>query len=457
MRRALKNTFRLTPVPCLRRIPLSRRTVLRGLFAGATVSVALPPLDIFFDTNGEAYADGTGFPKRFGLWFWGNGILPEYWTPLVTGEGWSPSPLLEPLAGLTNEITVISGLEVKVANLKPHGSGPGGFLSGTDLKIAGEDETFRAPSLDQLIAQAIGGDTVYRSVEVGVAPGTGGRSYNGSDSKNPPELEPKALFERLFGASFTAPGEEAIIDPRLALRRSVLDSVMADAASVRDRLGQGDRERLEQHLDAIRDIEKRLIKLETEPPSFAACHRPSIPSDYPDIDGRPQMDARNAIASDLIAMAYACDLTRVVSIWHSDPVSDVLYEGASAGHHQLTHDEPGEQIQVQGIVKRIMGHFGTFVDALRNIPEGDRTLLDNCVILGTSDVGFARTHQIDEFPILLAGTASGYLKRGVHIRSDIKENASRVPLTLMQAMGMPVASFGEGDAYVETGLKEVVA
>jgi hypothetical protein len=424
--------------------------------AGATVTVGLPPLDVFFDTNGTAYADGTGFPKRFGLWFWGNGMLPEYWTPAATGRGWSPSPLLEPLSSLIEDITLVTGLEVKVSNLKPHGSGPGGFLSGTDLKIAGEDESFRAPSLDQLIAQGIGGETVYRSVEAGVAPGTGGRSFNGLDSKNPPELEPSALFERLFGVSFTAPGEDTKVDPKLALRRSVLDSVMADAASIQDRLGSGDRARLEQHLDAIRDIEKRLIKLETDPPSFAACSRPGAPGEYPDIEGRPQMDARNQVVSDLVTMAYACDLTRVSSIWHSDPVADVLYEGVSAGHHQLTHDEPGEQPQVQSIVRRIMGHFATFIESLKAVPEGAGTLLDNCVVLATSDVGFARTHQIDEFPIILAGTASGYLKKGEHIRSVSKDNASRIPLTMMQAVGMAVTSFGEGDAYVESGFKEIV-
>jgi len=104
-----------------------------------------------------------------------------------------------------------------------------------------------------------------------------------------------------------------------------------------------------------------------------------------------------------------------------------------------------------------MGHYATFIESLKSVQEGDGNLLDNCVVLATSDVGFARTHQIDEFPIILAGSASGYLKRGEHIRSVSKENASRIPLTMMQAMGMAVTSFGEGDAYVESALKEIVA
>ena len=433
---------------------MSRRTVLRGLLAGAGVSLALPPLEAFLEVGKNAWA-AEGFPKRFGLFFWGNGVLPERWIPSDTGPGWTPSEQLEPLSGLASKITVVSGLEVKVQNLKPHGSGPGGLLSGTDLKIEGEDDSFRLPSLDQRIAADIGGATVFRSIEAAVSPVASGRSYNGPGSRNPPEPDPLALYARLFGASFSAPGEERKIDPRLALRRSVLSVIGADAERLKKRLGGQDRVRLEQHMDAVRELEKRLLRLEQDPPSFEGCSRPMEPGALPDIEGRPQMHARSAVMADLLTMAYACDLTRVSSLWYSDPVSNVLYDEASAGHHQLTHDEPGEQPQVNAIVKSIMTDFYGFLEKLDSVPEGDGTLLDSCAILATSDTSFARTHQIDEYPILIAGSAGGALKTGLHHRSLKKDNASVVPLTLMQAVGASATSYGEGDALVQAGLSEI--
>jgi len=436
---------------------LSRRTVLRGFLAGGAVSVALPALEVMVGAGRAAHAADGGFPRRFGLFFWGNGVQPERWIPSGVGDDWTLSEQLTPLQPLMGEFSVVSGLEVKVQNLKPHGSGPGGLLSGTDLKIEGDDDTFRLPSLDQRIAAAIGGATIYRSVEVAVEPGAHGRSYNGPGSRNPPESDPVALYERLFGGSFAAPGEERKIDPKLALRRSVLSAVMEDARALDKRLGSADRVRLEQHLDAIRDLESRLLKLEQEPPSFEGCARPETPSALPDIDGRPQMAARNKVLSEMMAMAFACDLTRVGSLWYSDPVSNVRFPDKEAGHHKLTHDEPGEQPQVHDIVVSIMSDLAVFLEALRAVPEGGGTLLDSCAILATTDVSYGRTHQIDEYPIIIAGRCGGTLKPGVHHRSEVKENASRVPLTLMQVMGTGATEFGEGNARVDAGLSEIEA
>jgi hypothetical protein len=438
---------------------INRRAVLRGMLAGGAVSLGLPTLEVFLNANGEAFADGSSFPKRFVLWFWGNGVIPVKWTPLSTGENWTPSEQLGSLEGLTQDIAVITGFEVKVDNLKAHLSGPAGFFTGIDVKVAGDDSSFRAASIDQVIAQSLGGETILRSLEVGVAPGVQGLSFNGADSRNPPESDPVKLYQRLFGPNFTEPGEELKIDPKLALRRSVLSAVKDDANRLRKRLGANDKQRLEQHLDAVRDIEARLLKLESAPANFEGCMRPSEPSpeDYPTVDGRPPMGKRNEIVSDLVAMAMACDLTRVVSIWHCDPVGDVLYPNATSGHHQLTHDEPGEQPQFNEIVKDIVGHFGTFVERLKSIEEGDSTLLNNSAVLGCSDCGLARTHQIDEYPILVAGRAGGKLRTGFHLRSDIKDNASRVPLSIMQALGLPVTEYGQDGTYVNSGLSELEA
>jgi hypothetical protein len=434
--------------------PISRRTALRGLVAGSLVNIALPPLDIFFNQHGTAYADG-GFPKRLLLFFWGNGVLPDRWLPNTTGPNWALTEQLLPLAPVKEDFTLISGMEVKVLNRLTHISGPAGLFSGADIKMYGpEDYSFTQPTFDQLIAGHIGNQTRFRSLEVGVSPFVKGLSYNGVDSVNPPESSLTALFNRLFGTSFRAPGDDPIFDPKLALRRSVLDGVIEDSKRLKKRLGQVDKQRVDQHLQSIRELERNIAALEADPPNLAACHRPSPPPDFSDMDARPPMSERTAALADLICMTFACDQTRVLSTWYTDPFSDVLFPEASAGHHQLTHDEPGDQPQVNTIVKGIMGDLGQLIQKLKSIPEGEATLLDHSLLFATTDVGYGRSHQINEYPMILAGGGGEYTM-GIHHRYEFAENATNVTLSLMRSMGMPLSSFGENDAYTERGLPEL--
>ncbi len=434
---------------------LSRRSFLRGAIGGTSLAIGLPPLEAMFDANGAVYASNGAFPRRFGMFFWGNGVIPDNWIPATTGTDYELSEQLLPLAAVKDNFAVITGLEVKTGNDHPHGSGPAGLLSGNDEQLVGDHHTYGGPTFDQILAREIGGDTVYRSLEVGVQPGVRGLSYNGPDSVNPPVSDPAELFERLFGASFRAPGDEPIVDPALSLRRSVLDAVSGDATRLRNRLGTVDQQRLDQHMSAVRDLELRIARLQEDPANLAACMRPEAPAPLPPIDGRPQMSERSRVMSDLATMAYACDLTRVMSYWYSQPVSDVLYPGMEAGHHILTHDEPGEQPQVNAIVIQIMHDFAYFIESLRSIPEGDGTLLDNSVILGTTDVSYARTHQIHEYPLIVAGTCCGAIRNGFHHRSSSFQSATHVPLTIMRAMGANISAFGEDAGRVTDGLSEL--
>jgi hypothetical protein len=354
-------------------------------------------------------------------------------------------------------------MEVKIENNFAHGSGPGGFLSGHDITIHNsESYTFSAPSLDQIIANEIGSSTPFRSIEVGVQQepsairGTAqGYSYLSPTTINTPESDPALLFERLFGTGFRAPGEEGIIDPSMALRRSILDAVMEDAAAIQSKLGASDRIRLEQHLDGIRSLEQRIALLESDPPNYEACSRPDEPPEVPNIDGRPQLSIRSRLISDMAAMAMACDLTRVLSYWYCDEHNNMLFPGADEGHHLLTHNEPGEQPMVDSIIKYIMGDFAYFIEALRGVQEGEGTLLDNSVFLGTSGVSLGRTHRIDDLPILLVGSAGGRIKNNIHYRSPSQANASQVPFSLMSAMDMLPASFGGGEGLVTEGLSGI--
>ena len=439
------------------RKPLHRRTVLRGLLGGAAIGVALPPLEAFFNANGTAYAACGNFPKRFGMYFWGNGVLPERWIPSTTGPDFALSDALAPLADFRDYLTVLSGFEVKTDNPIAHGSGPGGFFSGHPVIVNGEDYTFAAPTIDQIMAAEIGGETRFRSIELAVEPGGSGFSFNGPDSNNAPESNPALLFDRLFGAGFRAPGDEVVVDPSLSFRRSVLDAVMADSRKLSARLGANDKRRLDQHFSAVRDLELRIARLEEEPANFAGCVRPTMPTPIPEVEGRPQMSAIAHVMADLTAMAFACDLTRVLTFWYSGALSNVLYPGAKAGHHQLTHDEPGIQEQVHNIVVSIIEDLAYLLGRLSSIEEGDGHILDHTVIMATTDVSYGRTHAIDEYPVALLGNACGALKSGFHYRSETKENTSMISLSLLRAMGVQRADFGIDRTLVTDGLSEIDA
>jgi len=429
------------------------------MLAGSAVSVGLPPLEAMFNSMGTAYAAGGGLPTRFGLFFWGNGNLPDRWTPTGEGTDWSLSEQLAPLASVSDHLTVISGMSLHTDNVYPHTSGSAGILTGTNLlayQDGREDGTFAGPSIDQIIAAEIGGETIFRSLETGAMPGTTGNSYNGPNNQNPPELSPLAFYERIFGASFREPGEEGIVDPTLALRRSVLDAVMGDIDGLKMRVGAADRTRLDQHYTGIRELELRLARLQEDPPNLAACVRPDTPAEtFEEVEGRaPVADIHRAM-SDLLVMALACDQTRVFSHWFSDPLTNQLFPGASMGHHSLTHDEPGDQPEVNMVTTFIMGELAYLLEQLALVEEGDETLLDHMVVLATSECSRGQTHAFDEMPLLLAGGASGALRSGIHHRSFSGENTSHVMLSVVRALGINAPSFGVDAGEVSDGLSAI--
>lgn len=435
----------------------SRRAVLRGALGGAAVAVALPFLESLLPrATPQARAQLSLSPKRFVMYFWGNGAQMPRWLPPDEGAGWTLTEQLAPLAGVRDHIALVSGLEVKTGNTEAHISGPAGFFTGMPyIRKPTGDWTFGGPTLDQRVAAAIGNDTLYRSLEVGVEPNLKGMSFSGPDSRNTPESDPLALYERLFGATFREPGAGGQVDPRLGLRRSALDAVLGDAAALRARLGAQDRARLEQHMSAVRDLELRLSRLAETPVRRDACLRPEpliLPTEP---EGRVLMAERARLMADLSVMALACDMTRVLSFWFSDPLSAVLYPDRSLGHHQLTHDEPGDQPQVNEIVKTATGGLGYLLEGLAGVREGEGTLLDSAAVLGTTDISEGRTHQIDEYPIVLAGRANGALRVGHHYRSRTKESTSHLALSLLRSLDLLADSYGEGEAFVDSGLSAV--
>jgi len=146
-----------------------------------------------------------------------------------------------------------------------------------------------------------------------------------------------------------------------------------------------------------------------------------------------------------------------LSFWYCDPLSNLLHLNATSGHHQLTHDEPGDQPQVTEIILGAHQSLAYLIEQLRSTPEGDGTLLDQCALLATTDVSEGKTHQIDEYPIILAGRAGGALKVGEHYRSKTKESTSHLALSIVRALDVPASSYGEDEAFVEEGLSVIEA
>jgi hypothetical protein len=459
---------------------ISRRTVLRGLAGGVGIGVALPPLEAMFDGNGTAYADGAAIPKRLGIFFWGDGVKPDRWVPPTTGAAWTSSPALMPLeaAGVKDYVNVVSGTRITSGDERGHHAGTVGILSGAPLVSqpangAPYRSTFSKPSIDQLAAGIIGATSRYKSLEVGVSTRVNGNegtslhylSHSGPDAPNPPEYDPSKLYDRIFGTGFTPPGATAtpVVDATLAYRKSALDVVLGDLGRVRARVGAADRARLDKHADAIRSIENRLMvsASATPVPASASCKLPMKPNPFADMAGKEQLEPNTQAMSDLLAIALACNQTRVFSMMFTGSVAGTVFweVGLTGGHHQLTHDEPGVQPGVQASTVFTMQMFAILLSSLKAVPEGAGNVLDNCAILASTDTSDGRYHNIRDYPILVAGKGGGYFKYpGVHYRSPTgDESTSTSLLSVLRAAGTNLNQVGAAGGLATTSCSGIEA
>jgi hypothetical protein len=435
---------------------LSRRTLLKGLGA----AVALPTLEAMLNTHGTAYAAGGAIPKRFATFFFGNGVVLDRWRPSGMGPSWNLSPALAPLSAVKDYVNVVTGFKVKIPSMRAHHDGAAGILSGHPFielppGNANYASKFGGPSIDQVAANRIAQGTTFASLQLAVskrvAAGEGPTlryiSHRGPDQPMPPEFSPAALFNRLFG-NFT-PVDQT--DPRNSLRTSVLDAVRDDTRRLQQQLGSPDRARLDAHLTHISELRQRILAL--PPEIIGACTRPDpVTQTNRDVDGKEPLEAVSRTMSDLLVMAWACDLTRVASYMFNGGVSATVFHmlGQTQGHHDLTHDA-SKQDQVHDAAVWIVRQFAYLLQRLKATPEATGNLLDNSCLLFTSDVSDGLTHSVADFPILVAGRAGGYLKYpGIHIRSPSEQNTSDVLLTCLRAVGTGATSVGAAQGLSTT-------
>ena len=446
---------------------LPRRTLLRGMLAGGiSVAVPLPRLFGMLDGNGVAYADGTPLPLRFGTWFFGNGIIPARWVPRTTGTGsaWELSEQLAPLQAVKPWLSVLSGFSIKVPNNAPHASMPAAALSGAQV---GGNST-QIPTIDQVMAKVINAaDTVFQSgLNVGISNTSGATSlglsisYTGASAPNPPEFSPANLFKSLM--KFTSTGMPSTPDPELLRRSLVLDAVSEDAKALRMRLGVDDQQRLDQHLEGLKQLQLQIAK-QQEPKATGVIVDPDKAYPKRGNDGSITRQRGQAF-SDLLVFAMAADLTRVFSYMFTCPACHGNY--TDCGLDPTTfHEDYGHRLSPKGLssatigfntgVKFAMSNFADTLQRMKEMPDGTGTLLDNSCVYATSCVSESQTHGGTDFPLLVAGKAGGKLKGDQHIRLP-DENVSKVPFTLLTAMGSKATSFGMAEGKVDSAISELL-
>jgi hypothetical protein len=440
--------------------PLDRRTVLKGMLAtGAAVGVPLPLLEVMLNANGTALAQSSApLSPLYVTWFFGNGTLPGRWKPARTGAGsaWELSPQLEPLAEVKSHLTVITGLENKiVAGGVEHPTGSAGATTGAPLN----GDSVRAASIDQIVANAISAGAAYRSIELGVTPATpnGNQhslhsvSHTGPNARNNPEFDPRAVFDRLFttGTQRTPDDGAAERAAKLArVRTSVLDSILEDGAALQRRLGAADRQRMEQHLESIRAIERRLEAMPSGDSLPPACSNPMAPIVGRDL-GSEAPPAVNTAMVELSSLALACEKTRVLSFMFSLPAAHVYYRHLAPNmnddfHDTICHGDAGDQSsqpRVDAGVIYTMRCLNEFLATLQNTPHGSSNLLDASLVYVTSDTAWGKTHTNEEWPVILAGKAGGRLRGDEH-HDFPGENLSKALLTVARIMGSSMTEIG---------------
>jgi hypothetical protein len=440
----------------------SRRKALRGLFNGVAVTVGLPFLDIFLDSNGAALA-GTGapLPTRFGTWYWALGCNPQRWFPSNAGTDYELKIELEPIRALRQKINVLGDFSCPLDGKPnyPHQSGPSALRTGI-ARDGGGDE-LSGPSFDVLIGDEIGTRTRFRSLEVAIAGGArSSLSGRGPGSMNPSETSPLALYTRVFGPGFHDPNSADFTpDPKIMLRRSVLSSVTEQRQQLEVKLGASDKQKLDEYLTSIRQLEKQLDVQLSKPEPLPSCKVPEQVKEIPLTTDVESCAATHKILTNLLVNALACDQARVFNMMFA--AANLTHIGTTTTFHQLTHEEPldvklGYQPSCSIFVNKIMQAWGDFVTALDSFKEGDGTLLDHMLVFAHSDVGLAKFHSIDDIPMMTAGGANGRVKTGQYISGNATP-VSRIGLTLQQIMGVPIDKWGMGSLRTGKSITELLA
>jgi hypothetical protein len=429
---------------------VSRRAVLRG----AGYAVALPLLDAMIPASTALAKTAAKATPRLGFVYFPHGAIMDQWTPAADGTNFELTPILEPLKNFRKQMTIISGLGNRPGESQAvHAIVPATWLSCTH-PVKGQEPNM-APSADQIAAQHIGQDTPLPSLEIATeAPGGGGAcdrdygcnysgtiSYRTATTPLPMEYNPRKLFQRLFGRGDTAEERKALVQQY----GSVLDMVREDASAMQRQLGARDRAMLNDYLETVRELERRVQK--TEAQDLSKLKLPSVPVGIPD-----SFDQHLNLMFDMAALAYQANLTRIVNFMMAAEVSGRTYNNVQVpdAFHALSH-HANDKAKIEKLVRIQRYHsevFAKFLTKLAAIPDGEGTLLDNSIILYGSNMSNSDRHNQFPLPTALFGGGCGKVKGGQHLRYPDHTPLANVLLTMLDRAGVPAQKLGDSNGLI---------
>jgi hypothetical protein len=423
---------------------LSRRTVLRGV--GATI--ALPLLDAMIPARTALAATAAAPVQRMGFIYFPHGAIMKQWTPAAEGKLGDLPPLLKPLEPFKSKLTVVSGLENKHAVGPTHAITPGTWMSGVSPRIS--HDPYGGVTADQIAAQHIGQETALPSLEVATEEAVGGgacdRNYGCSYGATisfrtpttplPMEFNPRKLFQRLFGQGDTPEERE-----RLAAQySSILDVVTEKAAALQKLVGPSDRAMLDDYLESVREIERRVQKMEANDLSHIAL--PDAPVGIPN-----SFDEQLNLMFDTVALAWRANLTRITSFMMAAEVSNMTYNhvGVSDAFHALSHHQnnAAKLERLQRVQTYHTETFAKFVQKLADTPDGDGSMLDHATLIYGSNMSDSNAHDHFPLPMAILGGGCGKLKGGQHLRYPDRTPVANLMLTVLNRAGVPIEALGD--------------
>jgi hypothetical protein len=382
---------------------------------------------------------------------------PGRWVPATTGAKYENNVELKVLDPFKDRINIFSGMKYFVEGRPLETHVTGGQIATTGGIPYGNDS---GPSIDSVVAESIGKGTRFRSLEISLSGSRASWSKRSGSASNPSEVSPAALYARVFGSGFADPNAaEFKPDPLIMARRSVLSAVTDQRQGFVKQLGASDRARMDEYFTAVREIEQQLTLEMQKPPPMEACTVPQRPEEA-EPGSMVEDAARNArLFGTLLAHALACGQTRVFNV---DLLSLLMRKrGSSMTWHMLTHEEPvdeklGYQVESTWFINWANSMFADFLRSLDSVREGPGSVLDRSIILWQTDHSDARVHSLENMPIMTVGGGGGRLKTGLHIAAA-GDPATRVGLTVQQALNIPVSVWGEQSNGTSKTISEILA
>lgn len=431
--------------------PLDRRTVLKGLGA----AIALPWLDAMGTATlwGAPAKAGSPAPNRMAFLYVPNGKNMADWTPKKEGTDFDLPAILQPLKDHTNDLLVLTGLTADKARANGDGGGDharalASFLTGCQARKTDGTDIRAGISVDQVAASRLADQTRLPSLEIGAEHGamagncdsgyscvySSTMSWRSATQPLPKEVNPKLVFERLFG------GTDANRAQRDERRKSVLDFVKEDAGDLTRKLGAVDRRKLDEYFTSIRDIEQRIERAAKLPPVKApeGVKPTAIPAKYED---------HLKLLCDLIVLAFQADITRVITFVMANEGSNKPYPfiGVPEGHHDLSHhgNDQKKKQKIRDINIFHVRQLAYLLSKLKATKEGDGSLLDHCMVAYGSGNSDGNAHNHDDLPILLAGRGCGTIKTGRHVRYPKETPLNNLWLSMLNRMEMKLDRLGD--------------